>query len=112
MFFLMRSPASWFPCIGAHRPSARGSALLPGCLLLWLRGLDLFFVAAVYKSTAGMSAADQGARSGPTSGQVQQGLKETLVETLTAILSPVQEVRAAAEEQIKALEVTEGECGV
>lgn len=58
-----------------------------------------------------MSAADHGARSGPTSGQVQQGLKETLVETLTAILSPVQEVRAAAEEQIKALEVTEGECG-
>lgn len=62
-------------------------------------------------STAGMSAADHGARSGPPSGQVQQGLKEALVETLTAILSPVQEVRAAAEEQIKVLEVTEGECG-
>lgn len=56
-----------------------------------------------------MSAADHGARSGPPSGQVQQGLKEALVETLTAILSPVQEVRAAAEEQIKVLEVTEGE---
>ncbi|KAM9362411.1 importin-9 [Symphorus nematophorus] len=41
------------------------------------------------------------------SGQVQQGLKEALIETLTAILSPVQEVRAAAEEQIKVLEVTE-----
>lgn len=54
-----------------------------------------------------MSAADHGARSGPPSGQVQQGLKEALVETLTAILSPVQEVRAAAEEQIKVLEVTE-----
>lgn len=39
---------------------------------------------------------------------VQQGLKEALIETLTAILSPVQEVRAAAEEQIKVLEVTEG----
>ncbi|GAA6094027.1 importin-9 isoform X1 [Tachysurus ichikawai] len=39
---------------------------------------------------------------------VQQGLKEALIETLTAILSPVQEVRASAEEQIKVLEVTEG----
>lgn len=47
------------------------------------------------------------ARSGPGSGPVQQGLKEALIETLTAILSPVQEVRAAAEEQIKVLEVTE-----
>uniref|UniRef100_A0A4W6C802 Importin 9 n=1 Tax=Lates calcarifer TaxID=8187 RepID=A0A4W6C802_LATCA len=37
----------------------------------------------------------------------KQGLKEALIETLTAILSPVQEVRAAAEEQIKVLEVTE-----
>uniref|UniRef100_A0A8D0ACY0 Importin 9 n=1 Tax=Sander lucioperca TaxID=283035 RepID=A0A8D0ACY0_SANLU len=37
----------------------------------------------------------------------RQGLKEALIETLTAILSPVQEVRAAAEEQIKVLEVTE-----
>uniref|UniRef100_A0A452T9S9 Importin 9 n=1 Tax=Ursus maritimus TaxID=29073 RepID=A0A452T9S9_URSMA len=36
-----------------------------------------------------------------------QGLKEALVDTLTGILSPVQEVRAAAEEQIKVLEVTE-----
>ncbi|XP_036386381.1 importin-9 [Megalops cyprinoides] len=49
--------------------------------------------------------------SGPGSvsaaGPVQQGLKEALIETLTAILSPVQEVRAAAEEQIKVLEVTE-----
>lgn len=50
-----------------------------------------------------------GARSGSAAGQVQQGLKEALIETLTAILSPVQEVRAAAEEQIKVLEVTEGE---
>lgn len=47
------------------------------------------------------------ARSGAASGPVQQGLKEALIETLTAILSPVQEVRAAAEEQIKVLEVTE-----
>uniref|UniRef100_A0A7N6BR71 Importin N-terminal domain-containing protein n=1 Tax=Anabas testudineus TaxID=64144 RepID=A0A7N6BR71_ANATE len=36
-----------------------------------------------------------------------QGLKDALIETLTAILSPAQEVRAAAEEQIKVLEVTE-----
>uniref|UniRef100_A0A3Q2Z8J5 Uncharacterized protein n=1 Tax=Hippocampus comes TaxID=109280 RepID=A0A3Q2Z8J5_HIPCM len=48
-------------------------------------------------------------RSGSVAGPVQQGLKEALMETLTAILSPVQEVRAAAEEQIKVLEVTEGE---
>ncbi|KAM6977557.1 importin-9 [Aplochiton taeniatus] len=54
---------------------------------------------------AGMSAA--GTRSGANAGPVQQGLKEALIETLTAILSPVQEVRAAAEEQIKVLEVTE-----
>lgn len=47
------------------------------------------------------------ARAGSASGPVQQGLKEALIETLTAILSPVQEVRAAAEEQIKVLEVTE-----
>uniref|UniRef100_A0A8C6T1T1 Importin 9 n=1 Tax=Neogobius melanostomus TaxID=47308 RepID=A0A8C6T1T1_9GOBI len=39
--------------------------------------------------------------------RTELGLKEALIETLTAILSPVQEVRAAAEEQIKVLEVTE-----
>ncbi|XP_004068747.1 importin-9 isoform X1 [Oryzias latipes] len=53
-----------------------------------------------------MSAAEN-ARAGPVAGPVQQGLKEALMETLTAILSPVQEVRTAAEEQIKVLEVTE-----
>uniref|UniRef100_A0A8C7NSG6 Importin 9 n=1 Tax=Oncorhynchus mykiss TaxID=8022 RepID=A0A8C7NSG6_ONCMY len=51
-----------------------------------------------------MSAA--GPRSA-SAGLVQQGLKEALIDTLTAILSPVQEVRAAAEEQIQVLEVTE-----
>lgn len=50
-----------------------------------------------------------GARTGSAAGPVQQGLKDALIETLTAILSPAQEVRAAAEEQIKVLEVTEGE---
>ncbi|XP_055510701.1 importin-9 [Leucoraja erinacea] len=40
-------------------------------------------------------------------GPVQQGLKEALFEALGSILSPVQEVRAAGEEQIKVLEVTE-----
>ncbi|KAI1893099.1 hypothetical protein AGOR_G00140410 [Albula goreensis] len=49
--------------------------------------------------------------SGPGSASAtypdQQELKVHLLETLTAILSPVQEVRAAAEEQIKVLEVTE-----
>ncbi|XP_072237900.1 importin-9 isoform X1 [Leuresthes tenuis] len=53
-----------------------------------------------------MSAAGN-AQPGSAAGPVQQGLKEALIETLTAILSPVQEVRAAAEEQIKVLEVTE-----
>lgn len=53
-----------------------------------------------------MSAAAS-VRPGSAAGPVQQGLKEALIETLTAILSPVQEVRAAAEEQIKVLEVTE-----
>ncbi|KAK2915275.1 hypothetical protein Q8A73_005869 [Channa argus] len=47
------------------------------------------------------------ARAGSAAGPVQQGLKEALIETLTAILSPAQEVRAAAEEQVKVLEVTE-----
>uniref|UniRef100_A0A8C9WF80 Importin 9 n=1 Tax=Scleropages formosus TaxID=113540 RepID=A0A8C9WF80_SCLFO len=54
---------------------------------------------------AGVSSSDPGSVS--AAGPVQQGLKEALIETLTAILSPVQEVRAAAEEQIKVLEVTE-----
>uniref|UniRef100_A0A4W4F5V3 Importin N-terminal domain-containing protein n=1 Tax=Electrophorus electricus TaxID=8005 RepID=A0A4W4F5V3_ELEEL len=54
---------------------------------------------------AGMSASGPGTVS--VAGPVQQGLKEALIETLTAILSPVQEVRAAAEEQVKVLEVTE-----
>lgn len=54
------------------------------------------------------AAAAAGAASG-LPGPVAQGLKEALVDTLTGILSPVQEVRAAAEEQIKVLEVTEGE---
>lgn len=56
------------------------------------------------------AAAGAGAACG-LPGPVAQGLKEALVDTLTGILSPVQEVRAAAEEQIKVLEVTEGECG-
>lgn len=53
-----------------------------------------------------MSASGPGPAA--AAGPVQQGLKEALIETLTAILSPVQEVRAAAEEQVKVLEVTEG----
>lgn len=55
---------------------------------------------------AGVGAPTPGTTS--VAGPVQQGLKEALIETLTSILSPVQEVRAAAEEQIKVLEVTEG----
>ena len=37
-----------------------------------------------------------------------RSLKEALFESLTAVLSPEQGVRAAGEEQVKALEVTEG----
>lgn len=64
---------------------------------------------------AGAAAAGGGGGSGgaggpgPGPGPVAQGLKEALVETLTGILCPVQAVRAAAEEQVKVLEVTEGE---
>ncbi|KAL7985445.1 hypothetical protein Chor_004015 [Crotalus horridus] len=48
-----------------------------------------------------------GAVAGGGPGPVAQGLKEALVETLNGILCPVQGVRAAAEEQVKVLEVTE-----
>ncbi|XP_015154207.2 importin-9 [Gallus gallus] len=54
---------------------------------------------------AGAAAAGGPGGGGP--GPVAQGLKEALVETLTGILCPVQAVRAAAEEQVKVLEVTE-----
>ena len=37
-----------------------------------------------------------------------QSLKEALYENLTAILSPDQHVRLAAENEIKVLELTEG----
>uniref|UniRef100_A0A8D0EW46 Uncharacterized protein n=1 Tax=Strix occidentalis caurina TaxID=311401 RepID=A0A8D0EW46_STROC len=57
---------------------------------------------------AGAAAAGGGGGGGGP-GPVAQGLKEALVETLTGILCPVQAVRAAAEEQVKVLEVTEGE---
>lgn len=40
--------------------------------------------------------------------EVNQSLKEVLFQSLTAILSPDQSVRIAAENQIKALELTEG----
>lgn len=39
---------------------------------------------------------------------VNRSLKEALYESLSAILSPEQSIRAGGEEQIKALEVTEG----
>ncbi|KTF81221.1 hypothetical protein cypCar_00003024, partial [Cyprinus carpio] len=57
------------------------------------------------KNMAGMNASGPGPVS--TLDQVDKGLKETLIDALNAILSPVQEVRAAAEERIKVLEVTE-----
>jgi len=44
-----------------------------------------------------------------------RSLKEALYESLTAVLSPAQEARLAGEEQVKALEVTEGGywlCGI
>ena len=37
-----------------------------------------------------------------------RSLKEALFESLSAVLSPTQEIRTAGEEQVKALEVTEG----
>lgn len=43
-----------------------------------------------------------------TNVDVSSSLKEVLYETLHGILSPNHDVRVAAEEQIKALEVTEG----
>lgn len=70
----------------------------PGCSRLLWTGL-------LRENKASIMSAAGAVRS---AGTVQQGLKEALIETLTAILSPVQEVRAAAEEQIKVLEVTEG----
>ncbi|TRY59713.1 hypothetical protein DNTS_002507 [Danionella cerebrum] len=57
------------------------------------------------ENMAGMSASGPGPVSNLD--QVDKGLKETLIDALNAILSPVQEVRAAAEERIKVLEVTE-----
>ena len=41
-------------------------------------------------------------------GERSRSLKEALFESLTAILSPQHDVRVNGEEQIKALEVTEG----
>lgn len=38
-----------------------------------------------------------------------RSLKQALIESLTAILSPDQQARQLAEEQLKVLEVTEGE---
>uniref|UniRef100_A0A670IHJ4 Importin 9 n=1 Tax=Podarcis muralis TaxID=64176 RepID=A0A670IHJ4_PODMU len=60
-------------------------------------------VAAAAAGRGGMAGVASGVGPGP----VAQGLKEALVETLNGILCPVQGVRAAAEEQVKVLEVTE-----
>ena len=43
-----------------------------------------------------------------SSPEVNRSLKEALYETLNGILSPHHGIRVAAEERIKALEVTEG----
>lgn len=43
-------------------------------------------------------------------GDRNKSLKEALIDSLTAILSPLHDVRVNGEEQIKALEVTEGAC--
>ncbi|KAL1416150.1 hypothetical protein MTO96_006416 [Rhipicephalus appendiculatus] len=45
-----------------------------------------------------------------TSGDVSRSLKEALCEALNAILSPSQEIRTNAEEQLKILEVTDDFC--
>jgi len=44
-----------------------------------------------------------------TASERSQSLKETLIESLTAILSPDQNIRRMGEDQLKVLEVTEGE---
>lgn len=103
MYFLLENPTSTFPCIGALPPPW---LWLSACPLRSSAGWAVWIASREYKHS--MSAPGN-ARPGPAAGPVQQGLKEALIETLTAILSPVQEVRAAAEEQIKVLEVTEGE---
>ena len=41
-------------------------------------------------------------------GDHSRSLKEALVESLNAVLSPIHNVRISGEEQVKALEVTEG----
>lgn len=103
MHFLPQSPASTFPCIGALTPPC---LWFSACSMRSCAGRAVCIASCEYKHS--MSAAGN-ARSGSAAGPVQQELKEVLIETLTAILSPVQEVRATAEEQIKVLEVTEGE---
>jgi hypothetical protein len=42
-------------------------------------------------------------------GDHSRSLKEALLESLNAVLSPIHNVRVSGEEQVKALEVTEGE---
>lgn len=42
-------------------------------------------------------------------GDRSRSLKEALIESLNAVLSPIHNVRVSGEEQVKALEVTEGE---
>lgn len=46
--------------------------------------------------------------AGVTLPEHNQTLKEALIESLTAILSPDHKTRISGEEQVKALEVTEG----
>ncbi|XP_053881455.1 importin-9 isoform X3 [Malaclemys terrapin pileata] len=82
----------------ARLPSSLGGAACRRCVTC----VRLARAAARTVETAGRSG---GGMAG--AGLVAQGLKEALVETLTGILCPVQGVRAAAEEQVKVLEVTE-----
>lgn len=103
MYFLPENPASTFPCIGALTPPC---LWFSACSMRSCADPAVCIASCEYKHS--MSAAGN-PRPGSAAGPVQQGLKEALIETLTAILSPVQDVRAAAEEQIKVLEVTEGE---
>lgn len=91
------------------RKQANGVISNPAPTVHWRALLvedSLFHLGESAGNMAGMGATTPGTIS--VVGPVQQGLKEALIETLTAILSPVQEVRAGAEEQIKVLEVTEG----
>lgn len=91
------SPPPTSPLIPRYR---RQKCLVSGQVLLENFPAKLFACAKhFFPSISNMAAAaDERNRS----------LKQALIESLTAILSPDQQARQLAEEQLKVLEVTEG----